>query len=228
MSINCEHCPAGREPFSDLCPRDPGKAPAETRRRSLAKSEALYWEGETPQSVFILHRGLIKLYRGVKPGRQATVRLVRPGEIFGYTSLLCGAPYSLSAEALLDSELCVFSAASFIRSMAGPAAFTRGLLESTARELRSARMDLATRCDLDAAGKIAGRLLEFGGQEDAAGNPDSGALRITRTVLGEMSGSAQETVSRVLGRLEAAGLIKRKGRAILIKDREGLRSLAQG
>ena len=45
-------------------------------------------------------------------------------------------------------------------------------------------------------------------------------IRITRTALGDLSGSAQETVSRVLGKLENAGLIQRKGRSLHITARE--------
>lgn len=227
MPKDCETCFAGREPFSELCPRDAVGAPAGVRHRNLAKAETLFLEGDTPQSVYILRRGLVKLYRGAKSGRHATVRLVRPGELFGYISLLCGSPYSLSAEGLLDSDLCVFSAAAFTRTLDEGSEFTRGLLERTVRELRGARRDLTTYSGLDAAGKVAGRLLELGQGMDTAGISDAAGLHIPRAVLGEMSGLAQETVSRVLGRLEARRLIERKGRTIFIRDREGLRKLAR-
>lgn len=224
MPKDCEHCFAGCEPFSGLCPREAGGAPSGVRHRKLAKAETLFLQGDVPESVYVLRRGLVKLYRGAKPGRQATVRVVHPGELFGCTSLLCGAPYSLSAEGLRESELCVFSAAVFTGILDREAAFARGLLARMARELRSVRLDLISRCELDSSGKIAAQLLDMDGRAPAVGGR---GLRITRTALGDMSGMVQETVSRVLGRLEAAGLIEREGRVILIRDREGLRSLAQ-
>ena len=226
MTITCEQCLAVyRKPLAELCQRGMRNLHLEVRHQSLGKSESLFQEGEQPRAVFILQSGLIKLFRDVEPGHQATVRLVHPGELFGYTSLLGEEPYSLSAESLAPSELCVFSAAAFFKTLESDPSFTRSLLQRTAKELRATRLDLLLRAEHDATSKIASHLVELAGHPDAA-NVTGQGIRITRTALGDLSGSAQETVSRVLGKLESSGLIQRKGRAIHITDREGLRHLA--
>lgn len=226
MSITCEQCLAVyRKPLAELCQRGMRNLHLEVRHQSIGKGESLFQEGEQPRSVFILQSGLLKLFRDVEPGHQATVRLVHPGELFGYTSLLGEEPYSLSAEALQTSELCVFSAAAFFKTLESDPAFTRSLLQRTAKELRATRLDLLLRAEHDATSKIASHLVELAGHPDATAVNGQG-IRITRTALGDLSGSAQETVSRVLGKLESSGLIQRKGRAIHITDREGLRHLA--
>jgi len=189
----------------------------------LDKDEVLFSEGEAPRNVYVIHSGLVKLYRSLEHGIQATVRLVHPGELFGYTSLVAEEPYSLSAEAILISELCVFSAAAFFKTLEIDPSFARGLLKQTAQELRSTRRDLLLRAEHDATSKIASHLIELNGPGNVA-NPTS--IRITRTALADLAGSAQETVSRVLGKLERSGLIERKGRNIVIRDKEGLRHLA--
>ena len=226
MTITCEQCLAVyRKPLAELCQQGMRNLHLEVRHQVLNKGECLFQEGEQPRNVFILQSGLVKLFKDVEPGHQATVRLVHPGELFGYTSLLGEEPYSLSAEGMQASELCVFSAAAFFKTLDTDASFTRSLLQRTAGELRSTRLDLLLRAEHDATSKIASHLIELSGHTDP-NNVSSHAIRITRTALGDLSGSAQETVSRVLGKLEGSGLIERKGRSIHIRDKEGLRHLA--
>jgi CRP/FNR family transcriptional regulator len=226
MSITCEQCIAVyRRPLAELCQQGMRNLHLEVRRQTVSKGECLFHEGEQPRSVFIMQSGLIKLFKDVEPGHQATVRLVHPGDLFGYTSLLSEEPYSLSAEAMQTSEMCVFSAAAFFKTLETDISFTRGLLQRIAREMRTQRMDLLLRAEHDATSKIASHLVELAAHFDPSTSA-SQAIRITRTALGDLSGSAQETVSRVLGKLEQSGLIERKGRSILIKDKEGLRHLA--
>lgn len=226
-AMTCDQCLAVyRQPLAELCQRGLRNLHLEVRRQTLSKGEALFQEGEQPRQVYILHSGLIKLFRDVEPGHQATVRLVHPGELFGYTSLLGEEPYSLSAEALAPSELCVFTAAAFFKALDADTGFARSLLQKTAKELRKARLDLLLRAEHDATSKIAAHLLDLGARSEATPALAHQGIRITRTALGDLSGSAQETVSRVLGKLEGQGLIQRKGRAIHITDKEGLRHVA--
>lgn len=226
MTVTCEQCLAVyRKPLAELCQQGMRNLHLEVRHQMLNRGECLFQEGEQPRNVFILQSGLIKLFKDTEPGHQATVRLVHPGDLFGYTSLLAEDPYSLSAEGMQTSELCVFSAAAFFKTLETDPSFTRSLLQRTAREMRTQRMDLLLRAEHDATSKIASHLIELSGHFDPAA-PATHAIRITRTALGDLSGSAQETVSRVLGKLEGGGLIERKGRSILIKNKEGLRHLA--
>lgn len=227
MSITCEQCLAFyRKPLAELCQQGIRNLHLEVRHQSLGKGEILFQEGEQPRNVYILQSGMIKLFKDVEPGHQATVRLVHPGELFGYNSLLAEETYSLSAEGIQGTELCVFSAAAFFKALETDTSFTRSLLQRTAKELRAVRLDLLMRAEHDATSKIASHLIELSGHADPANPNGNQAIRITRTALGDLSGSAQETVSRVLGKLEGNGLIERKGRGIFIRNKEGLRHLA--
>jgi CRP-like cAMP-binding protein len=227
MTMTCERCQAVfRQPLAEICQRGLRNLHLQVRHQNLTKGETLFREGETPQNVYILHSGLIKLFRDVEPGHQATVRLVHPGELFGYTSLLSEEPYSLSAECLLSGELCVFTAAAFYRTLENDPSFARSLLQKTAKELRRTRLDLLLRAEHDATSKIAAHLLELASLNERHPIQAAAGIRITRTALGDLSGAAQETVSRVLGKLEEQELIQRKGRAIHVTNEEGLRRLA--
>ena len=60
--------------------------------------------------------------------------------------------------------------------------------------------------------------------------PCDGLLRpdVSRTDLARLSGTTQETTSRVLAAWESAGYIHRCGRALTVLDREALREVADG
>lgn len=188
MTITCEQCLAAyRKPISDLCQRGLRNIHQEVRHQRLAKGESLFQEGEQPRVVYILQTGMVKLFRDVEPGHQATVRLVHPGELFGCTSLLAEETHSLSAECLVPSELCVFTASAFFKALEGDGEFARSLLQRIAKELRAARLDLLLRAEHDATSKIASHLLDLAGHPDPRDNATHD-IRITRTALGDLSG----------------------------------------
>src|SRR5665213_2748533 len=227
MFTSCELCmTVNRKPLAKLCQQSLHNLNLETRKRVFPKGSNLFRVGDLPLNVYIIQNGLVKLYIDTAPGHQATVRLVRPGELFGYTSLLSGEPYSLAAEAMQKSEVCVLNANAFFRTLETDPVFTRSILQRTARELRATRLDLLLRAEHDATSNIASHLLELADSGKAPANKGL-VVNITRSALGELTGSAQETVSRVLGKLEESGFIERKGRGIFIKNKEGLLALSE-
>ena len=58
--------------------------------RRLAAGAFVYLKGDAAQSVYLLRSGLVKISVVSRGGRESILRLARPGELFGKTSL--GAP----------------------------------------------------------------------------------------------------------------------------------------
>ncbi|MES9869001.1 MAG: cAMP-activated global transcriptional regulator CRP [Sedimenticola sp.] len=69
---------------------------------------------------------------------------------------------------------------------------------------------------LDVTGRIAGTLLELCKQPDAMTHPDGMQIRITRQEIGRIVGCSREMAGRVLKVLEEQGLVKVKGKTIVV------------
>jgi len=68
----------------------------------------------------------------------------------------------------------------------------------------------------DVTGRVASTLLDLCKQPDAMTHPDGMQIRITRQEIGRIVGCSREMVGRVLKNLEAQGLIRVKGKTMVI------------
>ncbi|QIK37037.1 cAMP-activated global transcriptional regulator CRP [Caldichromatium japonicum] len=82
-------------------------------------------------------------------------------------------------------------------------------LQRTSRKLG----DLAF---VDVSGRIAGALLDLCEQPDAQPHPQGKQIRITRQELGHLVGCSREMAGRVLKGLEEQGLVRVRGKTILV------------
>jgi len=69
---------------------------------------------------------------------------------------------------------------------------------------------------LDVTGRVARTLIELSHQPDAMTHPDGMQIRITRQEIGRIVGCSREMVGRVLKSLEDEGLIRVKGKTMVI------------
>src|ERR1700722_3562264 len=70
------------------------------------KNKVLFKEGAYPKGIYILHKGLIKIYQVNKDGDKQIIYFYGPGELLGYRPLISEEPNPVTAEALED---CVLS-----------------------------------------------------------------------------------------------------------------------
>lgn len=82
-------------------------------------------------------------------------------------------------------------------------------LLDTSRKVRSLAF-------LDVSGRIAHALLDLARQPDALTHPDGMQIRVTRQELGRIVGCSREMAGRVLKALEEQGLIRVRGKTIVV------------
>jgi CRP-like cAMP-binding protein len=68
----------------------------------------LYRQGEAATKLFLLQSGVVRLSQMTSSGDDVLVRLVAPGEIFGYFSLTAAHQQLVSAQALQPSRMTVW------------------------------------------------------------------------------------------------------------------------
>lgn len=76
---------------------------------SLKKNETVYYENDKPEDLMCLLKGKIKIYKEGVGGRSQIIRMVKPGQYFGYRAYFAQEPYVTTAAAFESSKICLIS-----------------------------------------------------------------------------------------------------------------------
>jgi CRP-like cAMP-binding protein len=228
--VHCRVCPALRAgPLSTLTPAQLGEIEVGARHVDLDPGDILFRESAPSTAAFIVVSGSFKLRRVAFPG-PAIVRQAIAGDLLGLPSMLSGQPMQLTAECLEKAHVCSLRRDAVERMISSSRQFCESLLRQLATELEETREALVIRADLPVDLKLGlclSRLLKDHARGHAGKADGEVSLKVSRYDLAEMIGSAQETVSRSLGRLEAIGALRRDGRRVVVVDGNKLPSLEQ-
>jgi DNA-binding response OmpR family regulator len=83
------------------------KISVDKRIKLYKKKEIIFSEGNIPNYLYFVAKGKVKTYKAHQYGKEFITNLYTAGEFFGYTVLLEQLPYSETAEALDDAEVCL-------------------------------------------------------------------------------------------------------------------------
>ena len=121
--------------FRDLPPEDLQALQGEARSLKLSKGEVLFLEGEPVRALFVVQKGLLKVYKLDPQGRKQVVLHVEgPGKVLAEVALFLDHPtYPASAEALEESEVLCVPKEAFFRLVEERPPLARALLRYLAR-----------------------------------------------------------------------------------------------
>jgi CRP/FNR family cyclic AMP-dependent transcriptional regulator len=185
-------------------------------RRSCAKGQMVFVEGEPCAGMWVVEKGRVKLLRLSTDGREQVVKLLGPGEFFNEVAVLDGGPNPVSAMAAMESTLWVIERNTMLDLLERYPALAAGVIEnlaSRARHLLALVEDLSLRT---VSARLAKLLL-------AQAEPGSEVpRRLTQQEMAAQVGTVREMVSRVLRAFEEEGLISFDRHRLIVLDREGL------
>ncbi len=173
--------------------------------RKLAANEMLLEEGEPKKRVFSLTSGVIRLYTSLPDGRRQIAGFLFPGD---YIGLADDEVYSQSAEAVIPSVLCSFSARDMDELMGQFPKLKERLYQMTRIALRAARDNQLVLGRLAPVEKLASFLLLLSARAEQRGEPANPVhLVMNRIDIADYLGLTIETVSRSFTKLKTQGLI---------------------
>lgn len=193
-----------------------------------AAGDTLYAAGDDADHLYIVATGQVKLVHSWTDGRQRIVDVVGPGELFGGEAMV-EESYPDTAEALSTTCALRLAVSDFRAMLAGHPDLALRVLDNTTRQLAQARQDAARHVGQSTASRVAETLLRLA---DKFGQPDDETggilinLTLTREDLADMTGTTPESVSRVMSRLRADGMVSSGRRWTSVLDRAGLAALA--
>lgn len=200
------------------------------------RGERVYGELDEPNHVFALQQGRIRTLRITPQGKEVTLYLVEPGQLFGVDSIVRGEapgyPWGHDAEAI-DHDTVVVSVP---RKEFGIVAARRPeLMHHAMRSLWTQSQDLMdqaeTRAFHDVRGRLAHALLMLAHKE---GIPTRRGFVIspvmTHEELAALAGTRRESVTTALGAWRRAGILgtDEMERSIILLDIEALAEYREG
>ncbi|ULR40074.1 Crp/Fnr family transcriptional regulator [Thermus sp. NEB1569] len=207
--------------FRDLNPEDLKALEGEARARRLKRGEVLFLEGEPVHSLFVVEKGLIKVYKLDPEGRKQVVLHVEgPGRVLAEVALFLERPtYPASAEALEESQVLAIPKERFFQLVEARPPLARTLIRYLARR----QGQLLHLLDRLVFHEVRERLAEY--LLETLATEGQGFLLPTNSELAALLGTVPEAVSRNLGELYRQGLIRLQGRRVYVDRLEDLRSL---
>lgn len=212
--------------FSNLGKEDMDHLDQVTRMEDVRRRQPIYLPGDNPDSVYLLKAGRVKISRISKEGKELTLGILEPGEVFGELEVLDGSLRDTVAEALEDASICVIRREDFEEVLKKNPDLTIRLTKLIGFRLKKIESRIEDLVFRDVPVRLVRLLLslseEFGKQEAEGVRL---GLRITHQEIANLIGSTRETVSATLNDFKRQGLIQLDHRSITLLDQVRLSSI---
>jgi CRP/FNR family transcriptional regulator len=224
----CAHCDVRPHSVCSAIPdQDIARLAAAAVVGNAAAGTCFIEEGEPAGAFFNVTAGVAKLYKLLPDGRRQITGFAGVGHFLG---LAVSDTYAFSAEAITPARYCRFSRVRLRALLDDFPVMEQRLLEVASNELVAAQEQMLLLGRKTARERLASFLMAQSRQGVACRAPRRRfALPMTRGDIADYLGLTIETVSRTITRLRAEGLIEIPATTeVLIRDLEGLESLAEG
>lgn len=187
----------------------------------------IYMAEEPGDHVYLLKRGRVRLYRVADDGRELTLAVLEPGDVFG-EEVLAGKARRTFAEALEPAHVCRLRGDDFVELMRGRPEVAIEALHLIAGHSMRAQAQVERVAGRSVVQRVAGLLVELAPRGAPPDAPVELAPGLTHETMASMLGTARQTFTTQVGRLVRSGYVARAGRRLRLLDVEGLRALAGG
>ncbi len=182
--------------------------------------------GERLDGLYVVLEGRLKLYMLSCHGDERVLRVLQPGDSFGEAIAFNEFPSPVFVDALSSVILGFLPRDEIKDALMSHPDFMMTMLSSMSALMRNLIQDLETACMQNALQRTANYLL----REAKNSPPPYVALTMPapKAVIASTLNMSAETFSRELHRLQGHNYITIERRVIYLRDRAGLRSLADG
>lgn len=195
---------------------------------ALKTGQYVFGQGDRASQFYLLKEGRLRVTQVTEQGQQIIVRIVHPGEMFGFAPALGRDTYPGSCEAIMPSRVLAWPVSQWDAVVASAPALSLSTIRAVGRKLDEAHARLRDLATEEAPCRIARALLRLA--EDAALDLSSPPVQfpfpLPRQDIAEMSGTTLHTASRIMARWQADGvLLPARGR-VIIRDPAALQVIA--
>jgi CRP-like cAMP-binding protein len=221
-------CMAEVDIFCDLSDAEMDAMAEAAPMRTYERGELVYTPHQPLETLFILKKGRIRIFRVSPDGRALTTAIVEPGTIFGEMVIVGQQMHDSFAEALDSVVVCAMTSADVQRLLLGDARIAARISAILGRRVGELEQRLSDAIFKSVPERIAGALVTLAGKHSGRplgrplGRPQ---VRLTHEQLAALAGTSRETTTKVLNEYAAQGIVSLGRGRISILDPARMRAL---
>lgn len=192
--------------------------------RRLRQGEIVFFQGEEATGFFVLLSGRVRIYKSSPDGKEYTLHIIEPGEMFAEAAIFHGSGYPANCMALEDSAAAFLPRDGFVRLIERSPEISMKMIAALSAFLRH----LARMVEELSLKEVPARLASYLLTAVEESRSTSITLSTSKTELANLLGTTSETLSRNLKKFRELGLIEVAGRRIRVLDASHLRVIAEG
>ena len=185
--------------------------------RRFAAKDMIFAPGDPDDQVYFLLEGTVRLYKIYGEFKEATVALLKEGDIFGELSLDETSRQNAFAEAVTDARVAVVRKTVLNEVIKRRPEFALKLFSSFSERLRQSEEAIESLLYREVSARLATLLSHL---SDRFGEPHGSGtvirVRLTHQDLANMIFSTREAVSKEMSEFQRAGLIEVRNRRIVV------------
>lgn len=206
-------------PFADLEQGMQARLKQAFRPVSAARGEWLCHPGQPVPGFFAIVDGFAKQVRGSGDGRELLMALLGPRDVFGpCCDPLLSTPAECGTRAQTRLRALFMPAATYRSLLMADPTIARAMIASLGRVRRACTAVATHLAFLDVDRRLANLLAALARWGAREGDAVELPAVLTQAEMADALGTAREVVTRGLARLEELGVLRRRGRRILLKS----------
>ncbi len=195
----------------------------------LRLGAVMFEQGELADVFCLLVHGRLKATQLTTDGQRVLVRVVNPGELFGFVRALGLHEYPATATARQDCLVLTWPTSQWEPLLARHPSFALNTMQAIGERLQEAHVRFCELATEKVERRIAHTVLRL---VQYSGRPEADGIRIdfpvSRQDIAEMTGTTLHTVSRILSTWEERGLVVGGRQKLLVLSPQALMQVAGG
>ena len=196
--------------------------------RDVVVEQTIYLEGNPGEHLYLVASGKVKLMRHTLSGREVLLDILQAGEYFGHLATVSQQSYAETAIAQTDCCILQIPAHKFEEVLNGYPGVPMKVLKAVGQRLEESQEIIKQLSAYTVEQRIAATLIRVAkkmGEQKQVGMLIQ--IPFSRHDLAAMTGTTVETVSRVMSRFSAEGLISTGRKWVVLKNLACLEQIAK-
>ncbi|MEK6480292.1 Crp/Fnr family transcriptional regulator [Catalinimonas sp. 4WD22] len=181
-----------------------------------SKGQMIFHEGHTPLGLYYIQEGKVKIYKYGSDGKEQIIRIAGKHEFIGYTALLNQMKYHVTASVIEEATVAFIPRKDFFDLMGTDTEVVSYFTQLLCNDLVNVEKRLVAQSYQPVRGRLAEALLSLDNLYEKEDSDEESFIKISRSDLASLLGTAKETVIRLLSEFKTEQLITTNGQVISV------------